>query len=117
MPAWCSGRALRPTRSTAAASSARWNVIAPQTLMAQAGRGKGEALYWTDGKRVAQMLERNPHIHLANGSKRGYLLVDVTARRMETKLRAMETVKRHDGDIETLASWIVEDGKAGAMAA
>jgi len=166
-----------------AASGARWNVIAQQTLMAQAGRGKDEALYWTDGwdgypaarrrllesvtasnarnpvvlggdvhatfvadlrldferpdtpvvatefcgtsitsqgpdaKRVAQMLERNPHIHFANGSKRGYLLMDVTAQRMETKLRAIETVKRHDAGIETLASWIVEDGKAGAKAA
>jgi alkaline phosphatase D len=165
------------------ASRARWNLIAQQTLMAQAGQGKDEARYWTDGwdgypeararllgavsaskvpnpvvvsgdvhatfvadlrvdfdrpdtpvvaaefcgtsitsqgpdgKRVAQILERNPHIHFANGSKRGYLLMDVTAQRMLTKLRAMETVKRHDARIETLASWIVEDGTPGARSA
>ncbi len=63
------------------------------------------------------MRERNPHILFGNGSKRGYLLMDVTAQRMETKLRAMETVKRHDAGIETLASWIVEDGMPGAKAA
>ena len=60
------------------------------------------------------MQERNPHLHFANGSKRGYLLMEVTAQKMETKLRAMETVKRHDAGIETLASWVVEDGTAGA---
>ena len=70
-----------------------------------------------DSKRVAQMLERNPHLLFANGSKRGYLLMDVTAQKMETQLRAMETVKRHDAGIETLAAWTVEDGKPGAKAA
>jgi alkaline phosphatase D len=166
-----------------AASGARWNVIAQQTLMAQAGYGKDEARYWTDGwdgypaararllgavaeskvrnpvvvsgdvhatfvsdlrvdfdlpdtpvvasefcgtsitsqgpdsKRIAQMLERNAHIHFANGSKRGYLLMDVSPQRMETQLRAMETVKRRDANIETLASWVVEDGTPGAKPA
>jgi alkaline phosphatase D len=166
-----------------AASTARWNLVAQQTLMAQAGRGQDEALYWTDGwdgypqararllgtvaasrvrnpvvlsgdvhatyvadlrvdfdrpstavvatefcgtsitsqgpdaKRVARILERNPHIHYGNGAKRGYLLVDVTANRMATKLRAMETVKRPEAKIETLASWVVEDGIAGARPA
>lgn len=166
------------------ASSARWNVIAQQTLMAQSDRmpGEGQA-FWTDGwdgyplarrrllraieeRRVAnpiviggdvhmsvvadlktdfddrrapvvatefvgtsissQGLPRrrveawsadNPHIKYANPARRGYTVVELSARRCLVHLRTLDEVKDPQSGIRTLRSYAVEDGKPGALRA
>ena len=64
---------------------------------------------------VNRFLPDNPHVKLADGRFRGYARVEVTQSRMTTDLRAMEAVTRRDAACSTLASFVVEDGKAGVQ--
>ena len=165
-------------------SRAAWNVVAQQTLMAQADRRAGPGGdYWTDGwdgyprarerllgslvrqrvrnplvlsgdthmsaiadlktsfddpgapvvateiagpsitshgpsvKRVEALLQENPHFKFANGTRRGYQTLEITPTRCVTRLRTVETVTERDTPIRTLASYAVEDGRAGAQRA
>jgi alkaline phosphatase D len=62
-------------------------------------------------------LPDNPHILLADSRHRGYVRVELTPRRWLADLRIMETVQRADAPCSTLASYVVEDGKAGPLKA
>ena len=163
-------------------SRARWNVIAQQTMMAQADRmaGEGQA-FWTDGwdgypkarerllrsvvesraanplvvggdvhmyivadlktnfddpqapvvatefvgssitsqglaqKQVDGWHADNPHIHYGNTTRRGYVTMELNARRCTARLRAVNNVADAASGIHTLAAWTVEDGKPGAQ--
>ena len=59
----------------------------------------------------------NPHLRFANGSRRGYVRVEVTSQRMQVDLRAMRSVTQPRAPVDTLASFVVEDGRAGAVRA
>lgn len=165
-----------------AASLARWNVIAQQTLMAQADRKPGEGRqFWSDGwdgypkarerllkfiadkrianpiviggdvhmsavadlktdfddarapvvatefvgtsitsqgpsrQRVETILAENPHFKFANGSRRGYTLVELSPKRCVTRLRAIDNATDPQSDIRDLAAFTVEDGRPGAQ--
>jgi alkaline phosphatase D len=165
-----------------AASRARWNVIAQQTLMAQVDRMPGkEQAFWTDGwdgyplarrrllthiaeKRVANPLviggdvhmsvvadlktdfdhpgapvvatefvttsissqgpsrreiaawaEDNPHIKYANPTRRGFTVIELSARRCLAQLRTLDDVKDPQSAIKTLVQFAVEDGRPGAQ--
>jgi alkaline phosphatase D len=167
-----------------AASQARWNVIAQQTMMAQADRKPGEAReFWTDGwdgyprarerllqviaekrianplvisgdvhlsavadlkidfddaraavvatefvgtsitsqgpsqKRVETVLAENPHIRYANSTRRGYSVMELSARRCITHLRTLDDVRNPQSGIKSLVRFAVEDGKPGAQRA
>ncbi len=167
-----------------ARSSARWNLIAQQTLMAQIDRRPGPgAVHWTDNwdgypaararlldfiaeRRIANpvviggdvhafwvtdlktdfdnakapavatefvgtsitsqapaqerfeaMLPENPHIRFVNSAHRGYVRMTLTPERCTADLRTVSTVRKPDAKIRTLASFVVEDGKAGAVPA
>ncbi len=63
------------------------------------------------------LLPDNPHIRLANGTRRGYVRIEVTSRRLRADLRAMQSVARPRAPAETLASFVVEDGRPGATRA
>lgn len=65
-------------------------------------------------EQIAQYLPENPHIKFADSRHRGYVRVEVTPREWRADLRAMETVAKPDGACNTLASFVVEDGKPGA---
>ncbi|HEU4353067.1 MAG TPA: alkaline phosphatase D family protein [Burkholderiales bacterium] len=67
---------------------------------------------WLDKRRLA-----NPHILLAESRYRGYTRVEVTSRRMQVDLRAVEDVQRRETPCRTLASFVVEDGKPGPLRA
>jgi alkaline phosphatase D len=67
--------------------------------------------------RVRPMLADNPHMKYVESGFRGYVRVELTAAQMKTDLRAMESVAKPDAACRTLASFVVEDGKAGAQAA
>jgi alkaline phosphatase D len=167
-----------------AQSTAAWNIVVQQTLMAPAGRDTANGMHWwTDGwdgypaararllgaiadskasnpvvlggdvhsnwvadlhrdperpgspvvasefcgtsitaqgpdaKRVAAIKAANAHIRFGEGSRRGYMLLNLMRRNLEAKLRVVDTVKRPDAGISTLASFVVEDGTPGAKIA
>jgi alkaline phosphatase D len=66
---------------------------------------------------VQVVLADNPHVRLADGSRRGYVRMEVTRDRLRADLRAVRTVTQPASDVETLASFIVEDGRPGAVPA
>ncbi len=66
---------------------------------------------------VNALLADNPHIRLADGTRRGYVRIEVTRERLRADLRAMRTVTQPKSDADTLASFVVEDGRPGASRA
>ncbi len=72
----------------------------------------------SDGRppeRVAAALSENPHIKLADGTRRGYTRVTLSRDRAVVEMQAVDTVKTPGAPISTLATFVVEDGKAGAV--
>ncbi|MGH8676571.1 MAG: alkaline phosphatase D family protein, partial [Burkholderiales bacterium] len=67
---------------------------------------------WAQEK-LSPMLPDNPHMKLVDSRYRGYVRVDVTPKQLRADLRAMESVSKSDAACNTLASYVVEDGKAG----
>jgi alkaline phosphatase D len=59
----------------------------------------------------------NPHLRLANGAHRGYVRMDVTPKRLTAELRAMRSVTQPRAEVDTLATFVVEDGRLGAVRA
>jgi len=55
----------------------------------------------------------NPDIAFAESTMRGYVLLDIRTRRLEAKLRVVETVKQPGAGVSTLASFAVETGRPG----
>jgi len=166
-------------------STAGWNVIAQQTLMAQLDRKPGPGqLFWTDGwdgypaarrrlldyigqrkpanpivlggdvhsfwvtdlkpdfddprspvvatefvgtsitsqfrrrqEELEALLPDNPHIRLGNGTRRGYVRVEITRERLRADLRTVRSVTRPRAEVDTLATFVVEDGRPGAVRA
>ena len=165
-------------------SRSAWNIVAQQTLMAQADRRPGPgADYWTDGwdgyprarerllgaaveqrvrnplvlsgdthmsaiadlkldfddpkspaiatevsapsissqgpsvSRVEMLMRENPHIRFANGARRGYATLDITASRCVARLRTVTSVRERESGVQTLATYAIEDGKPGAQRA
>ena len=68
---------------------------------------------WPQDRRDRYVAD-NPHIKLMDGRYRGYVRVEVTPGRMRTELRAMESVLQREAACNTLATFVVEDRKAGA---
>jgi len=61
------------------------------------------------------LLGENPHIRLADGTRRGYVRMEVTPTRLRADLRAMRTVSQPASEVDTLATFVVEDGRPGAV--
>jgi alkaline phosphatase D len=59
----------------------------------------------------------NPHVRFADGRRRGYVRVEVTPQRLHADLRAMRSVTQPRAEVDTLASFVVEDGRPGAVRA
>jgi len=68
-------------------------------------------------ERLNQVLPDNPHILLADSRFRGYSRADVTAKRLQVDLRAVESVQRRDAPCSTLASFVVEERRPGPLRA
>jgi len=64
-------------------------------------------------KSVQAILAANPHIRYANGSDRGYLVLQLDDRGLEARVRAVESVKRDDSGIATTAVFEIEAGRPG----
>ena len=162
-------------------STARWNILAQQTLMAEFDRtpGSGRA-FWTDGwdgypaartrllefiaeraprnplviggdvhafwvsdlktdfrhehaktiaseivgssitsvssltdERRAAIQEDSPHLQYGNSVRRGYVHVGITEERAQADLHGVSDVTDPASGIETLASFVIEDGRPG----
>jgi alkaline phosphatase D len=59
----------------------------------------------------------NPHLRFANGTRRGYVRVELTPQRMQVDLRAMQSVTQPRAPVDTLAAFVVEAGRPGAQRA
>jgi undecaprenyl diphosphate synthase len=68
-------------------------------------------------ERLDRYLPDNPHLLLADSRFRGYARAEVSARRMQVDLRAMQSVQTRDAACSTLASFVVEDGRPGPVRA
>jgi alkaline phosphatase D len=64
----------------------------------------------TDAIRAA-----NPHIHLANSERRGYVVFDVDAAEVRARLRVVGDVRDRAAGVETLATFSVAAGRPGAQ--
>jgi len=64
-------------------------------------------------ERLNAFLPDNPHMKLVDSRYRGYVRMELTPAQMRTDLRAMESVTKPEAACSTLASFVVEDGKAG----
>ena len=71
---------------------------------------------WAQEK-LAAFLPDNPHMKFTDSRFRGYLRMDLAPGRCVADLRAMESVQARGASCTTLASFVVEDGKPGALRA
>jgi alkaline phosphatase D len=67
------------------------------------------------GPYYAPMVPFNPHIQYYEGDRRGYLRASLTPQRLRVDVRFMTSVERPDGTGYTEGSWVVEDGRPGAV--
>jgi alkaline phosphatase D len=65
----------------------------------------------------ARFLPDNPHVHFFESRKRGYVSVDVDAKQMTTRLRALSDVTDPKAGVSTLKTFAVENGKPGVATA
>jgi alkaline phosphatase D len=65
---------------------------------------------------IARLAATNPHVRFADGTKRGYLLADLTPHALRVQLRAADDVTLPVPRVSTAAEWRVRDGRAGAEA-
>lgn len=63
------------------------------------------------------VVRENPHVKFANGSRRGYLRVDLSSTQARVDLRVTSDPAKADAVRENLASFVVADGKPGAQSA
>jgi alkaline phosphatase D len=60
---------------------------------------------------TARHAAENPHCLLANSTKRGYGVVEITPARAEIALRVVENIQEEQSPVTTLARFIVVDGQ------
>jgi alkaline phosphatase D len=68
-------------------------------------------------ERVNQYLPDNPHLLYAESRYRGYTRVDLTPKLWKADLRGVESVQNRDAPCNTLATYVVEDGRPGPVRA
>jgi alkaline phosphatase D len=68
---------------------------------------------WPD---TADAIRRaNPDIRFADARQRGYVVLDLSRRGLEARMRCVDSVKKADMSISTLASFTVAEGTPGAQ--
>ncbi|OYX81010.1 MAG: alkaline phosphatase [Brevundimonas sp. 32-68-21] len=124
-----------------ARSQARWNILGQDLVMAGLRFGNGDA----ETRRVSAdpssatvatefvgtsisssgppydalmaNMPNNPQIKFFDSRVRGYMSIDMDRDRMNTRYRAISDVRDPHAAVSTLNSWVVEDGRPGAVAA
>jgi alkaline phosphatase D len=64
---------------------------------------------------VTQALSNNPHTKFFDGALRGYVRCVLTHKRWQSDYRVVSTIREPEATINTLTSFVVEDGKPGAQ--
>ncbi|WDU65765.1 alkaline phosphatase D family protein [Pseudomonas poae] len=64
----------------------------------------------------SQLLPLNPHVRFFDSRQRGYVSVELEASRMLTHLRVISDPRDPAATVSTLKSFVVEPGRAGAIA-
>lgn len=59
----------------------------------------------------------NPHLVYTKAAYRGYVTLELTAKVATATLRGLESEKKRDSKVETVARFVVEDGKRGLQEA
>lgn len=67
------------------------------------------------GPYYGPMIKYNPHIKFFDGDRRGYVRCTIDREQFRTDLRMVTTVSRADAPKYTYASFVVEDGRPGAV--
>jgi alkaline phosphatase D len=62
---------------------------------------------------IAGALPDNPHVHFFESRKRGYVSVDVEAKQMTARMRAVSDVVDPKATVSTLKTFAVENGRPG----
>ncbi|GGC80157.1 alkaline phosphatase D family protein [Undibacterium terreum] len=65
--------------------------------------------------RTDEYVAQNPHIKYGRSDKRGFMLLDISAKQMNTYFLALDDVRRADSAVSTIASFAVEDGRPGVV--
>jgi alkaline phosphatase D len=60
--------------------------------------------------KLAARLAENPHFVFADSERKGYGVVEFTAKQIQTELRVVDDVRQQQTKIETLAKFTVEAG-------
>ncbi|HZN24485.1 MAG TPA: alkaline phosphatase D family protein [Burkholderiales bacterium] len=68
-------------------------------------------------KRVELLLQENPHVSFANGTRRGYTTLELTHARCIARIRTIGSAAEPDSPIRTLATYAVQNGRPGAQSA
>jgi alkaline phosphatase D len=66
---------------------------------------------------LAQALLENPHERFFESRHRGYVSVDVTPDRMETRFQVISDRRDPNATLSTLKRFVLESGKPGAVPA
>jgi alkaline phosphatase D len=66
---------------------------------------------------IAAVLPENPHVRYFESRHRGYVSVDVTRDRMESRFQVISDRRDPKAGLSTLKTFVVESGKAGAVPA
>jgi alkaline phosphatase D len=118
-------------------SRAQWNIVGQQLRIAELEHLPYEdERYWNDawdgyprarqrlleevvrtGLRYGPMVPYNPHIKYFEGDRRGYFKATITPSLLQLDLRFVSSVEDPAGTGYTEASFIVEEGMAGAQPA
>ena len=66
-----------------------------------------------DQKRIDAIRAGNAHIHFADGTRRGYVMLDFGPGSALARLRVVETEKKADAGVATIAAFGVDNGRPG----
>ena len=66
-----------------------------------------------DVKRVQGIQRMNPHIRYGNGATRGYMVMDITRKGIEARMRGVSTVKVPDAPVSTIVTARIAEGRPG----
>ena len=69
---------------------------------------------WAQARNAA-LLPDNPHVRFASSERRGYVVMELTPRACQARLRGIHNEKARDTGIATQASFVVESGRPGAQ--
>ena len=64
-----------------------------------------------------KIVAQNPHVRFFESRQRGYAIADLTPQRMETRFQVVADATDPASPKATLARFVTESGKAGAIVA